>query len=291
MNGVYGTVKPAKIGPTDIDIFYSYSPNRAIDDVSFSNFKKLESSLLLNTYTDEDSTEILDGMYNLRLPLNVFNEKGIYTIYITPTKIKAQIKDVSVLAAYPDVKGIIIPKPDNLGNESLWTNGKLVGYRVEYANGLDYTRIITSNNLCEGTLQSSTNSTEKSTRYRFTDNGTEELMFCTLTPSTSNGFKPNTLPFIGSTGDTIYLVNTKFSPIMLEIEMVDHDIETLTYMLEGDQLRNLDKGLLTYFNDEKEIYQQFETFELKDSLGNPLYHVKQKKSDIIASEDINTITE
>ena len=73
--------------------------------------------------------------------------------------------------------------------------------------------------------------------------------------------------------------------------MVDHDIETLTYMLEGDQLRNLDHGLLTYFNENREIYQQFETFELKDTLGNPLYHVKQKKENITFSEDINSITE
>jgi hypothetical protein len=78
---------------------------------------------------------------------------------------------------------------------------------------------------------------------------------------------------------------------VIEVEMVDRDIETLSYMLEGDQLRNLDKGILTYFNDDKEIYQQFETFELKDALGNPLYHVKQKKTDITASEDIKSLTE
>jgi hypothetical protein len=296
MNGVYGTVKPARIKASDVEIFYSHSPSRAVNNDEFSNFKQLDSNLLVasNASTNNGQIQILDGLYNLRLPLSVFQEKGIYTIYIKPKEIKAQIKDVSVLAAYPDVKGIIISKPDHLDDESLWTNGKLVGYRVEYLGDegkYDYTRIITSNNLCEGTLQSPTNSTEKSTRYRFTDNGTEKLMFCTLTPSTSNGFKPNTLPFIGNVDQTIYLVNTKFSPIMLEIEMVDHDIETLTYMLEGDQLRNLDKGLLTYFNDEKEIYQQFETFELKDTLGNPLYHVKQKKNDITASEDIRTITE
>jgi hypothetical protein len=99
------------------------------------------------------------------------------------------------------------------------------------------------------------------------------------------------MPYIGRATQEISLINTKFEPIMLEIEMVEHDIETISTMLEGDQLRNLDHGLLTYFNDNGEIYQQFETFELKDKLGNPLYHVKQKKNDIIFSEDINTITE
>lgn len=296
MNGVYGTVKPARIKASDVDIFYSYSPSRATDDINFSTFKPLDSAYLLPTYTDAESTKSkdlkIDGLYNLRLPLDEFSEKGIYTIYIKPKEIHLTISDVSVLAAYPDVKGLILEKPE-LEDESIWKNGNLVGYRVEYFDEnnekTDYYRIITSNNLCEPTLQNVTDSTQKFTRYRFTDNG--KIMFCTVTPSSANNFKPNTQPFIGKTGQSICLVNTKFNPVVLEIEMVDHDIETLTYMLEGDQLRNLDHGLLTYFNDNREIYQQFETFELKDTLGNPMYHVKQKRNNITFSEDINSITE
>lgn len=298
MNGVYGTVKPARITPSDVDIYYSYSPTRATDDIEYSTFKRLDSEYLLSTYTDADSTEssdlTIDGLYNLRLPMDTFSQKGIYTIYIKPKEIHLTISDVSVLAAYPDVKGIVLTKPEGLEDESIWTNGNLVGYRVEYFDEntkTDYYRIITSNNLCEVTLQNITDSTQKFTRYRFTDNSLNNLMFCTVTPSSANNFKPNTQPFIGRTGQKICLVNTKFNPVVLEIEMVDHDIETLTYMLEGDQMRNLDHGLLTYFNDNREIYQQFETFELKDTLGNPLYHIKQKKQNIDFSEDINTITE
>lgn len=298
MNGVYGTVKPARIKASDVDIFYAYSPSRATDDIDYSTFKRLDSSYLLSTYTDSESTEstdlTIDGLYKLRLPLDEFSDKGIYTIYIKPKEIHLKILDVSVLAAYPDVKGLILAKPTDLEDESIWTNGNLVGYRVEYFDGgekTDYYRIITSNNLCEPTLQNVTDSTQKFTRYRFTDNSTNQIMFCTVTPSSANNFKPNTQPFIGKTDQSICLVNTKFNPIVLEVEMVDHDIETLTYMLEGDQLRNLDHGLLTYFNENREIYQQFETFELKDTLGNPLYHVKQKKENITFSEDINSITE
>lgn len=297
MNGVYGTVKPAKIKASDVDIFYSYSPSRATDDINYSTFKKLNSSYLLSTYADKESSESsdlkIDGLYNLRLPLDIFNQKGIYTVYIKPKELHMEILDVSVLAAYPDVKGVVLKKPENI-DENIWSNGNLVGYRIEYfdedGEKTDCYRIITSNNLCEPTLQNVTDSTQKFTRYRFTDNSMNKLMFCTVTPSSANNFKPNTQPYIGKTGQSICLVNTKFNPVVLEIEMVDHDIETLTYMLEGDQLRNLDHGLLTYYNEDREIYQQFETFELKDTLGNPLYHVKQKKQNITFSEDIDSIT-
>ena len=150
---------------------------------------------MLSTYTDSESTDstdlTIDGLYNLRLPLDEFSEKGIYTIYIKPKEIHLKILDVSVLAAYPDVKGLILAKPNDLEDESIWTNGNLVGYRVEYFdNGekTDYYRIITSNNLCEPTLQNVTDSMQKFTRYRFTDNSTNKTMFCTVTPSSANNF-------------------------------------------------------------------------------------------------------
>ena len=50
MNGVYGTVKPAIIKTSDIDMFYSYSPSRSIDDMKNSKFQRLESTCLQNTY-------------------------------------------------------------------------------------------------------------------------------------------------------------------------------------------------------------------------------------------------
>ena len=53
-------------------------------------------------------------------------------------------------------------------------------------------------------------------------------------------------------------------------------------MLEGSQLRNLDNGLVTTFNDDNEIYNQSEHFTLKDSNnGQPIYEVKQKKTNNI----------
>ena len=64
------------------------------------------------------------------------------------------------------------------------------------------------------------------------------------------------MPYIGSNGQQVKLINTKFNPIMLEVELVEHDAETISTMLEGDQLRNLDAGLITTFNSNGEIYHQ-----------------------------------
>ena len=67
-------------------------------------------------------------------------------------------------------------------------------------------------------------------------------------------FKSNSIPYIGKSSQRISLINTKFDAIMLEIEMVDHDLETISTMLEGDQLRNLETNTITTFNEDGGIY-------------------------------------
>ena len=42
----------------------------------------------------------------------------------------------------------------------------------------------------------------------------------------------------------------------MEIEMTEHDIESIATMLEGDQIRNLDKALITTFNSDGGLYNQ-----------------------------------
>jgi hypothetical protein len=69
-----------------------------------------------------------------------------------------------------------------------------------------------------------------------------------------------------------------FEPIQIDIEMTTHDADTISYMLEGSQLRDLDNGLVTTFNDKNEIYNQAEHFTLKDQYsGKPVYEVKENK--------------
>lgn len=260
-NGTYGTKRPALINTSDVDIFYSYRPNRNTDDPNFSSFVKLNSDIIssVNASDGENDLGVLPGVYNLRLPLTEFGDPGIYTIYIRPKEIDVTILDVSYLAAYPDVRGIVL-NISNIDAEdaTIFNNGGLVGYRIEYIDNSgsrtgEY-RLITSSNRCEPVAQNLNDSVQNSIRYRFNDSS--NLLFCTVTPCTAMSFKSNSTPYIGENGQRIKLINTKFNPKMLEIELVEHDAETISTMLEGNQIRNLDAGLITTFNKDGEIYHQ-----------------------------------
>ena len=108
-SGVFGTVRPAKLNPSrDVEILYYYAPSRGETSALFNGYKRLDAGECLvpaNEHDNEDT--IINGLYKLRLPLDKFNRKGIYTLYIRPKECITKIVDVSVLAAYPDVKGVV----------------------------------------------------------------------------------------------------------------------------------------------------------------------------------------
>lgn len=289
MSGIYGTVKPANINiENDVEIFYSYKTDRNYS--SATNFRKLESSNMFKA-VGEDGTTSIDGLYNIKLPLSIFGNKGIYTIYIKPKEISLTIYAISTLQEYPDVRGVIF-QTEELGGHMIG-DGSLVGYRIQYGKDGEenFTRIITSSNLCRVIPTAGQN---KFTLYDKTGNSgssNAKLVFCTVTPSAANSFSPNNLPSIGEAGTTVKLANTKFNPIMFEIEMVEHDAETISYMLEGDQVRNLENGTFTVYNDDHEIYKQYEAYTVKTRLGKPLYDIKLNKSNVDTSQNYNNIIE
>ena len=286
--GVYGTKIGSIVSPSDIDIFYSYSPTRNSLDALNAEFKRIDSSLLSQALIEQKDNNfqydnILEGLYNLKLPMEYFGKKGFYTIYIKPKEIETVLSDVGVLSAFPDVKGLVIDTSkvtDNTLKNLLLTNNSLVGYRVIYFDNSfqreSYYRIITSNNKCEPIVQNLGDANQKSIRYRYNENSS--LIFITVTPSLSTTYKPNALPYIGTASQKIAIVNTKFEPVMIEIEMVEHDIETVSTMLEGSQVRDLDNGLITTFNSKDEIYSQSEVYSLKDDYTKkPMFEVKKNK--------------
>lgn len=294
MNNIYGTSRPANISENDVEIFYHYKPSRSSDDESFKTFKKLDSKLLMKTKANIDGNNsdfILHGLYNLRLPISTFNKKGIYTIYIKPKEIMTEIIDVSTLSSHPNIKGIVIDG-NSLENDVLTSNGSLVGYRIEYYNDdnerTEEFRIITSNNHCEPVAQNLNDPMHKGIRYRF--NESSPLIFCTLTPTTSMSFKSNSIPYIGRATQKISIINTKFEPIMLEIEMVEHDIETISTMLEGDQLRNLETNTITTYNKEGGIYHQVACGTITDPDSGLVHDFKVvNENNIDFNEDINIV--
>lgn len=283
MRGIYGTVRAANINPElDVDILYYYRPTRSTTSDDFPTFMSLDTSYLVKA---EDEGGTILGLFNLELPLDKFNKKGIYTIYIRPKELNVTIRDVSVLAAYPDVKGVIFDTGDLNGDDDL------TGYRIEYFDGQERSetvRLITSSHLCEAVLANVADGFPQETRYRLTDTSSNYL-FCTVTPSTATSYKSNYAPYIGKPNEKVVLINTKFDPIMLEIEMVEHDDDTISYMIEGDQVRNRDNAIITTYNDDREIYKQQDYYTVKNELGVPLYDVKQKRENIDGSQAYDNV--
>lgn len=76
--------------------------------------------------------------------------------------------------------------------------------------------------------------------------------------------------------------STKFNPVTVEIEMVEHDADTISTMLEGDQLRNLDTGTITTFNKEGGIYHQAK-------YGNATVPEENEHYDFKVTQDDNNI--
>jgi len=245
--------------------------------------------------TGGNTNEILGGMYNLTLPSTEFNEKGIYTLYIRPAEIRTTITDCGVLSALPNVKGIIV----DLNNVDPKFRNKfvaqgLVGFRVEYLNDdgtkiPNFYRIVTSSFYCEPVTTNLTNSSQKSIRYRYVENGSD-LMFCTLSPSSAPSNKPNATPYIGQPDQDIIITNTFFNPITLDIEMAEHDIDTLAIALYGNQTKSMEDGIYTLYDPSNNIYKQYNLFEIRDEFNNLLFEVRQDRGDNIDfSKNFNSV--
>jgi len=286
--GNYGTIRPSDVSPDDIEIIMNYTPSR---DVT-SNFvlKKLDSSNIRpyfnNTSTGGNTNEILGGLYNLNLPSEEFNALGIYTLMIRPAQIRTSITDCGVLSSLPNVKGIIIDL-NNVPSEyrNKFINQRLVGFRVEYLNpdgskSPNMFRIITSNFFCEPVTQNVTNTILKSTRYVYTDTVTN-LMFCTLSPSSSPTNRPNATPNIGVAGQDIIITNTFFNPTIVEVEVVDQDISTLAIALYGNQTKSIEDGIYTIYDSSNNIYKQYNLYEIRDQFNELLYEVRQDRGNNI----------
>lgn len=298
--GTYGTIRSADVSPDDVEIILNYTPSRDVTD----NFvlTKLDAKSILRPYFHNSQTggnaniEILGGLYNLKLPADQFNRLGIYTLYIRPAEIRTKITDCGILSALPNVKGIVVDL-NNVPSEfrNKFVNQGLVGFRVEYLNAdgskiPNFFRVITSSFYCEPVVQNLTNTSQKSIRYIYVE-GTSNLLFCTLSPSSSPTNKPNATPFIGQPDQNIIISNTFFNPITTEIEIVDQDISTLAIALYGNQTKSLDDGVYTIYDSNNNIYKQYNLYEVRDQFNDLLYEVRQDRgNNIDFSKAFNNIT-
>jgi hypothetical protein len=281
--GSYGVIRPADVSPVDVEIIVNYTPTR--DDTANFTLTSLNAQEVLTPYFNNSETggnpdiEILGGLYNLKLPANQFNALGIYTVYIRPAQIRTNINDCGVLSAFPNVRGLIFNLeqiPSQFRNKFVAQG--LVGFRVEYLNDdgskiPNFFRIITSSFFCEPVTENLTNSSQKAIRYRYVDSPTN-LIFCTLTPSSSPTNKPNATPFIGQPNQNVIITNTYFNPITVEVEIVEDDLSTLSLALYGNQTKSMDDGIYTIYDKDNNIYKQYNLYEVREDRGDNIDYSK-----------------
>jgi hypothetical protein len=299
--GSYGTVRGADVSPADVEIILNYTPSR--DDTSNFTLTKLNAQSILRPYFNNNNTggnagvEILGGLYNLKLPADQFNKIGIYTLLIRPAQIRTTITDCGVLSSLPNVRGIVIDL-NNVPSEyrNKFINQGLIGFRVEYLNTdgtkvPNFFRIITSSFYCEPVFQNLTNTNAKSVRYRYTAGG-GNLLFCTLSPSSAPTNNPSAVPYIGQPNQEIIIQNTYFNPTTVEVEVGENDFDTLAIALYGNQTKSMEDGIYTIYDNNNNIYKQYNLYEVRDQYNTLLYEVRQNRNDNIDfSKNFNNITQ
>ena len=298
--GSYGTIRPSDVSPADVDIIMNYTPTRDVTDQFV--LTKLDAQTILRPYFANSETggnagvEVLGGLYNLTLPANQFNALGIYTLYIRPAEIRTVISDCGVLSALPNVKGIIIDISDvPTQYQNKFVPQGLVGFRVEYLNAdgskiPNFFRVVTSSFFCEPVVTNEVNTTQKAIRYRYVE-GNSNLIFLTLSPSSSPTNKPNATPYIGQPDQDIIITNTFFNPVSVEIEMVEYDISSLAIALYGNQTKSIDDGIYTIYDSNDNIYRQYNLYEIRDQFNALLYEVRQSRgNNIDFSKNFTNIT-
>ena len=298
--GSYGTIRPSDVSPADVDIIMNYTPTRDVTDQFV--LTKLDAQTILRPYFANSETggnagvEVLGGLYNLTLPANQFNALGIYTLYIRPAEIRTVISDCGVLSALPNVKGIVIDISDvPTQYQNKFVPQGLVGFRVEYLNAdgskiPNFFRVVTSSFFCEPVVTNEVNTTQKAIRYRYVD-GDSNLLFLTLSPSSSPTNKPNATPYIGQPDQDIIITNTFFNPVSVEIEMVEYDISSLAIALYGNQTKSIDDGIYTIYDANDNIYRQYNLYEIRDQFNALLYEVRQSRgNNIDFSKNFTNIT-
>jgi hypothetical protein len=298
--GSYGTIRPSDVSPSDVEIIMNYTPTRDVTDQFV--LTKLDAQTILRPYFANTETggnpgvEVLGGLYNLTLPANQFNALGIYTLYLRPAEIRTIISDCGVLSALPNVKGIVIDITDvPTQYQNKFVPQGLVGFRIEYLNAdgskiPNFFRVVTSSFFCEPVVSNEVNTSQKAIRYRYVE-GDSNLIFLTLSPSSSPTNKPNATPYIGQPDQDIIITNTFFNPVTVEVEMVEYDISSLAIALYGNQTKSIDDGIYTIYDAQNNIYRQYNLYEIRDQFNALLYEVRQSRgTNIDFSKNFTNIT-
>ncbi len=286
--GIYGNRKASNADFNDVDVLYAFSPSREeLGDIQFTP--------LYGSVTEAEFKKLFgaDGGYKLRLPASVFNRLGFYLILIKPKSFRTQIVDCSFVVTNNDTeiqiskKGIVIPKLQ------FQTSGSLIGYQLEYFDDIgnkikNFHRIITSSDIVSVSTNNN-NSNANSTSYVLNQNG--NYLFLTLTPDEASLISNEQKSDLGSAGQSILLSNTFFDPTMIEVEMVNQTLETLSWQLGGNSVRNLQTGEYSVFDDKGNLYKQYLLLTKKSEFNNGNLDIRQEITDVDLGQNFNDVSQ
>ena len=286
--GVYGNKKLADVDFNDVDIFFAFSPSReALGDTQFVP--------LFNSITTNEFRKMLgaDGGYKLRLPASAFNKLGFYLVLIKPKSFETTIVDCSFVVTNTDQelqiskKGIVIPKLQ------FQSTGSLIGYQIEYFNDngvkiKNFHRIVTSSDLVSVSSNSSS-SNPSAISYVLDPNGTQ--LFLTLTPDEVSLITAEQNPDLGKAGQKIMISNTFFDPVMMEVEMVDQTIKTLSYGIFGNAVRDFSNGVFSIFDENNNLYKQYNLLTTKSQFNQANLDIKEERSNINLTQNFFNLSQ
>jgi|TARA_R110000851_G_scaffold85152_3_gene185292 hypothetical protein len=284
--GIYGTKVLSNVNSNDVDVLYSYTASREAPTnpqmiplfgaISDNEFKKLTGA---------------DGVYELRLPASIFNRLGFYTVLIKPKSFETTIIDCSVVVTNTDTeiqiskKGIIIPKLQ------FQSPGSLIGYMIEYfdENGVktkNFHRIVTTSEVVSVSANNN-NSNASSNTYVIDPNGTN--LFLTLTPDERNLISNSQQVNLGNAGQKILVTATSFDPTVIQVEMVDQTVKTLSYALYGNTIRDNATGKYRVFDENGFLFREFNLLTRKSEFTSGNLDYKQRIINPDLTRTFNTI--
>ena len=71
--------------------------------------------------------------------------------------------------------------------------------------------------------------------------------------------------------------------------MVEHDEQTLSYALYGNQSKSIQDGIYTIYDQAGNIYKQYNLFEVQDDNNSPLYEARELRINIDTSKSFLNI--
>jgi hypothetical protein len=293
----YGTIRPATFTASDVEMLMVYQQNNVSTPETPT---RLDAALVIETIDNPDNVnEMLGGLYNIKLNASLFAKGvGIYTIFIDNKKLNGgqiTIRDCGVLEDV-DIKGLLFDLND-LDGESQALFGQenaLVGFKVEYfstdlTQGEKLTpnvhRLVTGNYRVEP-VSTSLGNNQSALGLRYKLNKASTLVFMTLTPDGVSDIDLSYSTFIGVPLQKVRISNTFFEPTVLRVNLVENDIDTIANGLFGDQTFNNEKSLRTFYDEDGEIFKQFDEYTVKDDFGNDIKKIKKERDQIDFTETL-----